>query len=188
MLKLPGLCPGPHWGRSQRSPHPLAGFKPIFCLLVFFIGPNCMRISLFPRFSTKSFTHRTEIISWHGPRCSLGGPIRFGGPVSTFVSPGNFSLLGPGHTHGLVLATQTCLRPHPQIPCYNPEWFYCFAVSISRTGSISRNKTIYTALCTLILRLKLSHNAFENKVYCDLATTLYYFQIRKGNESTGQKS
>ena len=31
-------------------PDPLAGFKPILCLLVFFVGPNCMRISLSPHF------------------------------------------------------------------------------------------------------------------------------------------
>ena len=32
-------------------------------------------------------------------------------------------------------------------------------------------KAIYTAFCPLIFQLKLSHNAIENKVYYDLATT-----------------
>ena len=50
VLKRPGLCPGPRWGSSERSPRPLAGFKPILCLDIFFIGPNCMRISLTPQF------------------------------------------------------------------------------------------------------------------------------------------
>ena len=49
-------------------------------------------------------------------------------------------------------------------------------------------QTIYTAFCTLNVRLEFSHNAIENKVYYGLATTLYYFQIRKRNESTDQKS
>ena len=31
-------------------PDPLAGFKPILCLVVFFVGPSSMRISLFPHF------------------------------------------------------------------------------------------------------------------------------------------
>ena len=36
-------------------------------------------------------------------------------------------------------------------------------------------RTIYTAFRTLILRLELSHDAIENKVDYDLATTLYNF-------------
>ena len=40
-------------------------------------------------------------------------------------------------------------------------------------------RTIYTAFSPLILRLKLSHNAIENKVYYDLATTLYYFSNKE---------
>ena len=35
--------------------------------------------------------------------------------------------------------------------------------------------------------MRFSHNAIENRVYYDLATTLYYFSNkRKGNELTGQ--
>ena len=53
-------------------------------------------------------------------------------------------------------------------------------------------RSIYTAFYSLIVRSKLlhnnNHNAVENKVYYDLATSLYHFQIGKGNESTGQKS
>ena len=37
-------------GAHSAPPDPLAGFKPILCLVVFFIGPNCMRISLAPQF------------------------------------------------------------------------------------------------------------------------------------------
>ena len=44
------FCPGPRWGSSQRPPDPIAGFKPILCLVLFFVGPNCMRISLSPHF------------------------------------------------------------------------------------------------------------------------------------------
>ena len=40
-------------------------------------------------------------------------------------------------------------------------------------------RAIYTAYRPLILRLKLSHNAIENKVYYDLATTLYYFSNKE---------
>ena len=48
---------------------------------------------------------------------------------------------------------------------------------------------IYTVFCALILRLKLSHNTIENKVYNDLWLPHYIiFQIRKRNEWTGQKS
>ena len=36
-------------------------------------------------------------------------------------------------------------------------------------------RVIYTAFCPLILRLKVSLNAVKNKIYYDLATTLYYF-------------
>ena len=40
--------PGPPLGElTALPPNTLAGFKPILCLVVFFIGPNCMRISLF---------------------------------------------------------------------------------------------------------------------------------------------
>ena len=38
---------------------------------------------------------------------------------------------------------------------------------------------IYTAFCAFILRLKLSHNTIKNKVYCDLAITLYYFSNKE---------
>ena len=45
-----GLCPGPRGGAhsDSASPYPLAGFKPILCLVVFLIGP--MRILLSPHF------------------------------------------------------------------------------------------------------------------------------------------
>ena len=45
-----GAPPRTPRGSSQRPPDPLAGFKPILCLVVFFVGPNCMRISLSPHF------------------------------------------------------------------------------------------------------------------------------------------
>ena len=48
--KLKGLCPRPRWGAHSVPPDPLAVFKPILCLVVFFIGPNCMRILLSPHF------------------------------------------------------------------------------------------------------------------------------------------
>ena len=41
-LKASGAQPQTPLGSSQRSPDLLAGFKPILCLVVFFIGPNCM--------------------------------------------------------------------------------------------------------------------------------------------------
>ena len=40
-------------------------------------------------------------------------------------------------------------------------------------------RTIYTAFYLVILRLELSHNAIKNKVYYDLATTLYYFSNKE---------
>ena len=40
-------------------------------------------------------------------------------------------------------------------------------------------RTIYIAFYTLIFRLELSLSAIENKVYYDLATTLYYFSNEK---------
>ena len=39
-------------------------------------------------------------------------------------------------------------------------------------------RTIY---CPLILRLELSHSTIENKVYYDLAATLYYFSNKERN-------
>ena len=50
MLKRPGLCPGPRWGAHSAPLDPRAGFEPILCLVVFFIGPNCMLIWLSPHF------------------------------------------------------------------------------------------------------------------------------------------
>ena len=41
-----GSAPNPAGGAHSAPPDPQAGFKPILCLVVFFIGPNCMRISL----------------------------------------------------------------------------------------------------------------------------------------------
>ena len=49
-LSYRGFAPDPTAGAHSAPPDPLAGFKPILCLVVFFIGPNCMRISLFPHF------------------------------------------------------------------------------------------------------------------------------------------
>ena len=46
-------------------------------------------------------------------------------------------------------------------------------------------RAFYTALCPLILRLKLLHNAIENKVYYDLAAALYYFSARSYRRSQG---
>ena len=40
-------------------------------------------------------------------------------------------------------------------------------------------RATYIAFCPIILRLKLSHNAIESKVYYDLATTLYYFSNKE---------
>ena len=40
-------------------------------------------------------------------------------------------------------------------------------------------RAIYTAFYPLFLRLELSHNAIENKVYYDFATSLYCFSKNK---------
>ena len=40
-------------------------------------------------------------------------------------------------------------------------------------------RTIYTAFYSLVLRLKLSHNAIKNKVYYNLATTCYFSNKEK---------
>ena len=40
-------------------------------------------------------------------------------------------------------------------------------------------RAIVTAFCPLILRLKVLHNAIKNKVYYDLAATLYYFSNKE---------
>ena len=45
-----GSAPDPAEGVHSAPPDPLAGFKPILCLVEVFIGPNCMRISLSPHF------------------------------------------------------------------------------------------------------------------------------------------
>ena len=50
VLKLPGYALDPARGAHSALPKSLAEFKPILCLVVFFIGPNCMRISLSPHF------------------------------------------------------------------------------------------------------------------------------------------
>ena len=52
-------------------------------------------------------------------------------------------------------------------------------VSAVREVLVEIKSAIYTAFCPLIVRLKLSHNAIENKVYYDLATTLYYFSNKE---------
>ena len=50
VLKLRGSAPDPAGGAHSTPPDPLAGFKPILCLVVFFIGRNYMRISLSSHF------------------------------------------------------------------------------------------------------------------------------------------
>ena len=45
-----GFAPDPAGGAHSAFPDPLAGFKPILCLVVFFVGPNCMQISVSPHF------------------------------------------------------------------------------------------------------------------------------------------
>ena len=49
-LSFRGLAPDPAGGAHSASPNPLTGFKPILCLVVFFVGPDCMRISLSSHF------------------------------------------------------------------------------------------------------------------------------------------
>ena len=49
-LSFRGCAPDPAGGAHSTPPNPLAGFKPILCLVVFFIGPNCMQTSSFPHF------------------------------------------------------------------------------------------------------------------------------------------
>ena len=49
-------------------------------------------------------------------------------------------------------------------------------------------RTIYTAFCPFILRLKLLHNAFEIRFTMTWILQYIMFQIREGNELTGQKS
>ena len=45
-----GSASDPAGGAHSAPADPLARFKPILCLVVFFIGPNCMRILLSPHF------------------------------------------------------------------------------------------------------------------------------------------
>ena len=47
---IPGSAPDPSGGTHSAPPDPLAGFKPVLCLVVFFIGPYCMRILSSPHF------------------------------------------------------------------------------------------------------------------------------------------
>ena len=49
-LSFRGSAPDPAGEAHSAHPDPLAGFKPILCLVVFFIGLNCVRISLSPLF------------------------------------------------------------------------------------------------------------------------------------------
>ena len=87
-----GSALDPTGGAHSPPPNPLAGFNPILCLVVFFIGPNCVRISLSPHFKIKINTHPTknDLTSWAAIR--LGGPIRFGAryrpsyPLENFLS------------------------------------------------------------------------------------------------------
>ena len=49
--KASGAPPRTIGGGTPSTPaNSLAGIRPILCLIVFFIGPNCMRISLSPHF------------------------------------------------------------------------------------------------------------------------------------------
>ena len=43
-----GSAPDPDAGAYSAPPDPLAGFKPILCLVVFFTGPNCMQYMVIP--------------------------------------------------------------------------------------------------------------------------------------------
>ena len=97
--------PNPAGGAHSASPDPLAGFTPILCLVKFFIGPDCVWISLYPHFKMKIYhNHWTKnyLTAWAPIR--LGGPIRFGGPVSTLVSPRKSSPWGPGIVSCNILA------------------------------------------------------------------------------------
>ena len=48
--KASGAKPRTPLGGAHSAPaNPLGGFKPILCLVVFFMGPNGMRISLSPQ-------------------------------------------------------------------------------------------------------------------------------------------
>ena len=81
------------------------------------------------------------------------------------------------------------MRPDPRISCYgmNGSRVLLFVPAAPEVlAEIKR--TIYTAFCPLIVRLELSHNGIENKVYYDMATTLSYFLNKARNELTGQKS
>ena len=99
VLKLSGHSPGPPLGNSQALPqNPIARFKPIIRVVVFFIGPNCIRISLSPHFYMKIYTQSDK--TWFngmGHPIKLGGSNKIWGPVSTFIPPGKFSLWGPAH-------------------------------------------------------------------------------------------
>ena len=54
--KASGAQPRTPLGELAALPQPPAGFKPILCLVVFFIGPNCMRISSSPHFQMKIYS------------------------------------------------------------------------------------------------------------------------------------
>ena len=49
-LSFRGSAPDPASKAHSAPPDPLPRFKPILGLVVFFIGPNCMQISLSPHF------------------------------------------------------------------------------------------------------------------------------------------
>ena len=91
MLKLPGLCLGFRWGAHSAPTGPLAGFRPILCLVVFFISPNCMQYIVIPSILTEDLhlSDKNDLTAWV--------PIRLGSPVSTFVPPEKFSLWGPAY-------------------------------------------------------------------------------------------
>ena len=69
------------------------------------------------------------------------------------------------------------MRPDPQIPAMALNGYSVLLFVLAVLGVFAEIKrTTYNAFCPLILRLKLSHNAIESKVYYDLlATALYYF-------------
>ena len=60
--KASGAPPRTPLGERWLDWNPLAGLKPILCLIVCFIGPNYMRISLFPHFKWRSILIRQKMI------------------------------------------------------------------------------------------------------------------------------
>ena len=94
---LRGSAPNPVGGAHSAplNPWPLAGFKPILCLVVFFIGLKWMRISLSPLFQMKIYTHRTknDLTAWAPIR--LEGHNKIWGPGIDLCTPWKFFSLRP---------------------------------------------------------------------------------------------